>query len=185
MLDSTLLANYARKFSYLHANASKNNQVMSYPFVTSKLWELGFEFKCITISTVVSPKEIFPYSFFIFLSRSCKKKKKGLMLRDFVHYKILQNFGVSSSVFIQLLCQVCYNCHYTLKLQNFLTQLFFYLQTLRCCNRICTCSLGTSSVSLDNMSCKCKAEETSFFSFDHYLGQTLSLHIKKHGSLQS
>ncbi len=51
--------------------------------------------------------------------------------------------------------------------------------------RICTCSLGTSSVSLDNMSCKCKAEETSFFSFDFYLGQTLSLHIKIHGSLQS
>jgi hypothetical protein len=81
-----------------------NNQVMSYPFVTSKSWELGYEFKCITISTVVSPKEIFPYSFFIFLSRSCKKKKKGLMLRDFVHYKNLEKFGVSNSVFIQLLC---------------------------------------------------------------------------------
>ncbi len=53
-----------------------NNQVMSYPFVKSKSWELDFEFKCITISTVVSPKEIFPYSFFIFLSRSCKTKKR-------------------------------------------------------------------------------------------------------------
>jgi hypothetical protein len=80
-----------------------NNQVMSYPFVTSKLWELGFEFKCITISTVVSPKEIFPYSFFIFLRRSCKKKE-GLLLRDMAHYKNLQKIGVSSSVFIQLLC---------------------------------------------------------------------------------
>lgn len=75
--------------------------------------------------------------------------------------------------------------HYTLKLQNFVTQLCFIYKTLRCCNRICTCSLGTSSVSLDNMSCKCKAEETSFFSFWFYLGQTLSLHIKKLGSLQT
>ncbi len=58
-----------------------NNQVMSYPFVTSKLWELGFEFKCITISTVVSPKEIFPYSFFIFLRRSCKKKRRVIAMR--------------------------------------------------------------------------------------------------------
>ncbi len=71
------------------------------------------------------------------------------------------------------------------KIAEFFDSVIFYLQTLSCCNRICTCSLGTSSVSLDNMSCKCKAEETSFFSFDFYLGQTLSLHIKKHGSLQS
>ncbi len=71
------------------------------------------------------------------------------------------------------------------KIAIFLTQLCFNLQNRSCCNRICTCSLGTSSVSLDNMSCKREAEETSFFSFDFYLVQTLSLHIKKHGSLQS
>ncbi len=103
-LDSTLLANYSRKISYLHVNAS--NQQSSYELprlLLANCGSWGFEFKCITISTVVSPKDIFPYSCFIFLSRSCHKEK-GLMLRDFVHYKTLEKFGVSNNVFMQLLC---------------------------------------------------------------------------------